>query len=81
MNLLDFCFSSSVDFGSVSKFYYYFLVSKVVNVHGPQTQVSPVRIKEEKTETELPGVEERLRNIEEHLKIKSGKLIFIKSYL
>lgn len=51
-------------------------VSKVVNLHGPQTQItSPLKIKEEKPDDVLPGVEERLRNIEEHLKIKTGPKI------
>lgn len=55
--------------------YVWFLVSKVVNLSGPQTQVfSPVKIKEEKPENVLPGVEERLRNIEDHLKIKTGNI-------
>lgn len=48
-------------------------VCRVVNLQGPQTQViSPGKIKQEKTEEVLPGVEERLHNIEEHLKIKTG---------
>lgn len=48
-------------------------VSRVINLQGPQTQIAvPTKLKEEKTEEVLPGVEERLCNIEEHLKIKTG---------
>lgn len=50
----------------------------MVNLHGPQTLItSPLKIKEEKPDDVLPGVDERLRNIEEHLKIKSGTCINI----
>jgi hypothetical protein len=53
----------------------HFIVSRVINLQGPQTQITvPTKLKEEKTEDVLPGVEERLCNIEEHLKLKTGKI-------
>ena len=51
-----------------------FSVTRVVNRYGPQTRREPMKpIKTEPTNTDVsPALEERLRNLETHLNIRSG---------